>query len=88
MVERPFEDRRIVGPIFNTSNSDNRTEPQDIEPEFDSVDDLPDSPMLREYVAREAEYFDVEPEVIINSQPVKDYMKRLGVWEQAIREQR
>lgn len=50
---------------------------------FESLDDLPDSPMLIQYVERQANYLGKDISEIINSKPVKQYMVRLGVWEAA-----
>lgn len=88
MVRRPLRNKRPIGPILDYSDSRSSDETQTGDPTFDSLDDLPDSPMLRQYVERQAEYLNKDIEEVINSKPVKDYMKRLGVWEQAIRENR
>lgn len=84
MVERPFKDRRPLGPFVSSSSSRNSSQTNNGDPTFESIDDLPDSPMLREYVNQQSEYLNKDIEEVINSKPVKDYMKRLGVWEQAI----
>lgn len=88
MVRRPLADKRIVGPLFTSSSSSGSTESETKDPTFESLDDLPDSPMLRQYVNRQAEYLDKDVEDIINSKPVKEYMRRLGVWEQAVKRNR
>lgn len=93
MVRRPFKDRRPLGPFITESDGSDTNKPDENNinqgrqsPTFESIDDLPDSPMLREYIHKQSEYFGVEPEEIINSKPVEDYMRRLGVWEQALKE--
>lgn len=89
MVKRPLKDKRPIGPLFSTSQSQREVESRNGDPTFESIDDLPDSPMLREYIRKEAEYFNADSEEIkkiINSKPVEEYMKRLGVWEQAVKE--
>ena len=75
MVNRPFKDIRPVGPIIDLDEQPS----ENTEEEFESLDDLPDSPMLREYVKRQAEYLNADVDEVINSKPVKDYMERLGV---------
>lgn len=98
MVRRPFEGVRPLGPLLGRGRdvSQGEVEEQDTQEQvvestndvhFNSLSELPDSPMLKEYVRRQANYLDEDIEVIINSKPVKQYMKRLGVWEQAIQEQ-
>jgi len=92
MVNRPFKDIRPVGPIVdigdsNTSDSaDDNTSSGGGEDTvvFESIDDLPDSPMLKEYVIEQADAARLDVETVINSTPVEQYMKRLGVWEQAV----
>jgi len=94
MVRRPFKYRRPIGPFIlkdrDTDVVDHETRDQEVDtinadPHFESLDDLPDSPMLMEYIEKQAKYFNRDPEEIINSPPVKDYMRRLGVWEQAVK---
>lgn len=84
MVKRPLKDRRPLGPFISRSSSDSEDFVDIEDPKFDSIEDLPDSPMLKEYVNRQAEYLGKDVEDIINSKPVKDYMKRLGVWDRAV----
>lgn len=80
----PILDRPRVFARSGSSNPDEELEEvKDDEVHFDSMEDLPDSPMLKEYVQKLSNYFDKPPEKIINTQPVRDYMKRLGVWKQA-----
>lgn len=94
MVKRPFKDRERIFPIIRErklldfeSSIESEVSDETV-PHFDSVDDLPNSPMLKQYIENQAEYFDAPPDEIINTQPVIDYMRKLGVLEQAIEENR
>lgn len=95
MVNRPFKDKRPIGPLVDFTDSesvsnqsatkDNSSQSDSLDDVyFESISDLPDSPMLKEYVDREVEYTGLDTETIINSTPVKRYMQRLGVWRQAV----
>lgn len=89
MVNRPFKNRRPIGPFLQRGTGIGKQTKDDThnnggDPHFRSIEDLPDSPMLRQYVRNQADYLDEDIENIINSEPVKDYMRRLGVWEQAV----
>jgi len=96
-MKRPLKDKRPFGPLVNL-NQDNAELSQPSESptiweesssesntRFNSIDDLPDSPMLKQYVEREIEYTGLDEVTVINSTPVKKYMQRLGVWEKAVR---
>jgi len=89
-MKRPLKNKRLLGPVFDFSNGEGSGSGEDIiiddsEIEFTSMDDLPESPMLRQYVERQSEYLEADVVSIINSEPVKQYMRRLGVWEEAKR---
>lgn len=98
MVRRPFKDKRPVGPLFTNDDKDTRNANQVVtddsgEPivndegrvaRFESIDDLPDSPMLMSYVEEVKEWSGNSEFEVINSKAVEDYMKKLGVWRQAI----
>lgn len=76
----PILDRRTV---FSGQEDEIETDVKDSIPHFESVEDLPESPMLRNYVSRLSNHLNKAEEEIINSEPVRDYMKKLGVWESA-----
>lgn len=88
--------RRIIQSLRKSENlrdrlasgEDNNERREDEDVVFDSIDDLPESQMLREYVKQQADYLGLPVDKVINTQPVKDYMKRLGLWEQAVEENR
>lgn len=75
-MKRPLKNRRIIGPVLDfeaeeVSSTDGGG--------YESKDDLPDSPMLHEYVDRMVEFTGKPEKAVINSEPVEQYMKRLGV---------
>lgn len=87
MSDRPLDDIRPFGPFISRGEDDEDSEVQVPEPvesdhRFESMSDLPDSPMLKEYVNSLAAKTDKSKVEIINSEPVKLYMQRLGVWEE------
>lgn len=89
MPDRPFRDRERRFPIFDRPTLVGSSESEDDEdeiPHFDSVEDLPDSPMLERYIEQVSEYLDMPKDEVINTQPVRDYMRELGVWELAKRQ--
>lgn len=98
MVRGPLRDRDGIFPILprdtvleqeNSSSDSNLSEfERDEIPHFDSRDDLPDSPMLNQYIDNVSRYLNKSEEEIINSQPTIDYMRQLGVLKLAIEQNR
>lgn len=88
MVKRPLEDNRIIGPFITLESStgeESSEQSTNDDISFESINELPDSPMLKTYV-KEIQKKSGQPEkAVINSDPVEDYMKQLGVWKQAVR---
>lgn len=83
MVDRPFKNVRPIGPlIYINSESQSASTVDGVE--FESMSDLPDSPMLRQYVKKQIDYTGLDEKTVINSSPVREYMKRLGVWNMAV----
>ena len=89
MSRRPFDGIRPFGPFIDLQDKDisqplnsKQKERTDSIPTFESVDDLPDSPMLRQYVQTIKKKTGNTEKEVINSKPVREYMKRLGVWSQ------
>lgn len=81
-MKRPLKNKRVFGPVIDLNSSSGGD--VEVGGEFKSIDDLPDSPMLKEYVERQIEYTGLDEKTVINSDPVKNYMERLGVWERSI----
>lgn len=81
MVKRPLGDRRPLGPFLSPSKAESEEVKTDnsSNPTYNSLDELPDSPMLEEYVTQIMEKTGKSEEEVINSKPVERYMKRLGV---------
>mgnify|MGYP006934458326 CR=1 FL=1 len=86
MVNRPFKDIRPLGPfVSNEAGTEAQSKEKHINaPVFNSMSDLPDSPMLKQYVEQQVNYTGLDEKTVINSTPVKEYMKRLGVWDKAV----
>jgi hypothetical protein len=81
-MNRPFEDIRPVGPFVSDNNSaDQEINTENYNPTFESVSDLPESPMLEQYVNSIVAKTGKSEKEVINSKPVKVYMKRLGLWK-------
>lgn len=81
MSRRPLEDIRPIGPFFKVEEGE-ELEQASSQVKFESISDLPDSPMLEQYVQSIKQKTGKSEVEVINSQPVEDYMKRLGVWSQ------
>jgi hypothetical protein len=86
MSNRPLDDIRPFGPFISRDNDEDieqkAPEPVQSEHRFQSMSDLPNSPMLEEYVNSLVQKTGKSELEVINSKPVKLYMQRLGVWEQ------
>ena len=86
MSNRPLDGIRPFGPFIsrgdNEDSNEQVPEPVQSEHRFQSMSDLPDSPMLEQYVNSLVEKTGKSEVEVINSEPVKLYMQRLGVWEQ------
>lgn len=94
MVKRPLGKNRPFGPFIEVGAEDkgssknigqsDKTETDGVL--FDSVDDLPESEMLHDYVSMMIEKTGQPERAVINSKPVEKYMKKLGVWKYAVKQ--
>lgn len=78
-MKRPLKSRRVFGPVIDLNSSKDDVSVDDGR-RFESREDLPESPMLEEYVDRMIEFTGQPEDAVINSDPVINYMKRLGVY--------